>query len=111
MAFALRQSYTFLGSFQQVFKPWQSQKPVSHRPLLLGSNFSLTKADKKRNVFGKTSIKNLLAAEQGFCETNAFSENVKNFCGKLSAENQKYSLWKSLFNRVPLKCVAFPLKK
>jgi len=81
-AFALRSSYIFLGSFQQVFRPWQSQKLVNRRPLLLCSNFSPTKADKKRNVFVKTSVKNLFAAEQGCCKTNAFTENVKNLCGK-----------------------------
>lgn len=48
-------------------------------PLLLGSNFSQKKADKKRNVFVKTSIKLLFAAKQGFCKTNALLKMLRIF--------------------------------
>lgn len=43
LAFGLRKSYAFLGSFQQVVKPWQSQRTVSHRTALLGSTFFYNK--------------------------------------------------------------------
>lgn len=107
LAFALRKPYTFLCSFQQVFKPQQSQKLVSHRPILLGSKCSPNKSDKKRNVFvkKKTSIKILFAAEQDFCKTNAFTENIKNFCGKQLKIKSILSEVNS--HRVPLKFFAF----
>lgn len=46
---------------------------------ITGSNFSPTKTDKKRNVFVKTSIQILFAAEWDFWKTNISTENWNNF--------------------------------
>lgn len=110
-ALAFRKSYTFLGSFQKVFKAWQSQNLMSQRPLLLGSNFfSPTKADKKRSVFVKTSIKILLAAGWGFWKTNTFTGKWKNFFVERSWKSKVFYL-KSILSIVSLKFLVLKKKK
>lgn len=111
-AFAFRKSYTFLDSFQQVFKSWQSQKLMSHRPPLLGPNFSPTKADKKKKCICENINKIFICSWMRFLKDKYFYWKMKAYLFFVERSWKSKVLYlKSILSIVSLKFLAFKKRK